>query len=711
VADDERDPVLSAYLAARSASDADATAWAAHIESDPEDMVARASWLGWMMSRGLDDCWKSAEYRQSVVWLVTHHPGSQLAGMLGLLAPARSESGFYEDLRRLWIRAAEVEPSNLAVLNNAATFFWQSEPERQLEFLEAARKLMPDEPRQEHQLAQYWLTRARRYRSWDDASPYRFEDEFDQGLARKGLEHARRAVELSRKTGFNEWFEVTPASAAAAAGDWVQADSLATDVLRRIEGSERQGSDGTVAFHAHRIQGLAALRRGDLESAKRHLLSSCSRGPLWLSASGSDWSLARELLERGENTTVLQFLEACQATWSNRDDAAELWKHQIRRGEPCAFSRTGGDLVGMELKRHERRLASAPPGRQADQPRDPQMAAYSAGTKGTDEQAQSWLERLARDPSDLSARASWLGWCSLALTRDPGLRRQAFEHLEWLVRHHPTLEFSSQVCLIYTRNAGSILKEDLLRLWREYSARQDADARELGNAARFFRVDDPAFGLELLARAAAQQPESSYWPCILADAQIRRAHVQPQSVATNGEWYSRLYDSSICSLALEAAERARSIGSPDVPADFLLFTHMIAAAGAGQWERAAEIAREVLATIATMELPAERKERGMHHAHQVLGHAALRRGERETARAELRQSLACLSLDSPEYGHPSPGLAFELQAAGEHEAMVEYLERCRPRWKESQAQLDLWQAQARSGRTPEIGPLVMFHPI
>jgi hypothetical protein len=43
--------------------------------------------------------------------------------------------------------------------------------------------------------------------------------------------------------------------------------------------------------------------------------------------------------------------------------------------------------------------------------------------------------------------------------------------------------------------------------------------------------------------------------------------------------------------------------------------------------------------------------------------------------------------------------------------MVEYLELCRPRWKDSQAQLDAWQAQARSGRTPELGPLVMLHPI
>src|SRR6188474_3658865 len=138
MADEARDPVLSAYLAARSASELDAASWAARIAAEPEDMVARASWLGWMMNRGLGDCWESADYRQSVEWLVTHYPDCQLASMLGVLAPAKSESGFYDELRRVWIHAVEAQPSNRAVLNNAASFFWQSEPERQLELLEAA---------------------------------------------------------------------------------------------------------------------------------------------------------------------------------------------------------------------------------------------------------------------------------------------------------------------------------------------------------------------------------------------------------------------------------------------------------------------------------------------------------------------------------------------------------------------------------------------
>lgn len=712
MADEARDPVLSAYLAASSASAADAAAWKARFDADPEDMPARAAWLGWMMNQGLQECWDSTDYRRSVVWLVTHHPDSQLACMLGVLAPAKSENGFYEELRRVWLHAVEEAPSNLAVLSNAASFFWQSEPERRLELLETARGLAPSDPGQELQLAQYWLTRARRYGESEDASPYSFEQEFDQESAGKGLEHARRAVELSRRTGFNEWTEVCRVTAAAAAGNWPQAEQYATELLGLTGDPDSRRVTGNVCFHAHRVLGLAALRRGDVESAKQHLLGCCTGGTSpQLSTFGPDWSLARELLQHGARPAVLEFLGACRTLWKGHEDELDLWQHQIRRGERCTFSRASGDLVGMELRRYERLRASAPQGSRADQHRDPRMAAYSEGTKGKDEQAQDWLERLARDPGDLSARASWLGWCSLALTSDPGLLRRAFEHLEWLVRNHPTLDFTSQVCLMYTRNAGSALKDELRTLWRERSERPDADARELGNAARFFRVDDPAYGLELLARAAAQEPQSSYWPCILADAHIRRAHLRAWPDPKAGEWYSRLYDPSICSLALEAAERARSIGKPDIPADFQLFTHMIAAAGAGRWERAAEISREFLALSSSMELPAEQREHRLHHAHQVLGHAALRRGERETARSELRLSLACITPDSPGFWHPSPGLAFELQAAGEHEAMVEYLELCRPRWKESQAQLDLWQAQARSGRTPEIGPLVMLHPI
>ena len=57
---------------------------------------------------------------------------------------------------------------------------------------------------------------------------------------------------------------------------------------------------------AHRAQvllGRAALRGGDIEEAKQHLLASATVGPLF-----ADMTLARELLSRGERETVRDHL-------------------------------------------------------------------------------------------------------------------------------------------------------------------------------------------------------------------------------------------------------------------------------------------------------------------------------------------------------------------------------------------------------------------
>lgn len=61
-----------------------------------------------------------------------------------------------------------------------------------------------------------------------------------------------------------------------------------------------------------------ALQRGNLKEADRYLLAAVATpGSPRLDSFGPNMSLARELLEKGQNDEVLQFFELCRRFWES----------------------------------------------------------------------------------------------------------------------------------------------------------------------------------------------------------------------------------------------------------------------------------------------------------------------------------------------------------------------------------------------------------
>jgi len=91
--------------------------------------------------------------------------------------------------------------------------------------------------------------------------------------------------------------------------------------------------------HGHLLLGRVALRRGDIEAAKTDLLEA---GRLEdgrnFSSSGPNMALAKELLEKGEKDTVLQYFELCRKFWTYRGASAlDSWTAAVRKGEMPNF--------------------------------------------------------------------------------------------------------------------------------------------------------------------------------------------------------------------------------------------------------------------------------------------------------------------------------------------------------------------------------------
>jgi hypothetical protein len=87
-----------------------------------------------------------------------------------------------------------------------------------------------------------------------------------------------------------------------------------------------------MVHHGNLILGRIALRDGDMEKAKEHLLAAGQTpGSPQLNSFGPNMALARELLEKGEKQAVLEYFERCGSFWKRAE--LESWARDVKAGE------------------------------------------------------------------------------------------------------------------------------------------------------------------------------------------------------------------------------------------------------------------------------------------------------------------------------------------------------------------------------------------
>ncbi len=119
-----------------------------------------------------------------------------------------------------------------------------------------------------------------------------------------------------------------------AVGRTEDARQIATDMLVLAEKYSRgdpEKADGDVVHDGHLVLGRIALEEGQIEEAKRHLLAAGkSTGSPGLNSFGPNMTLAKDLLEKGEQETVLQYFDLCRKFW--RSDKLDEWTKDIHAG-------------------------------------------------------------------------------------------------------------------------------------------------------------------------------------------------------------------------------------------------------------------------------------------------------------------------------------------------------------------------------------------
>jgi len=123
------------------------------------------------------------------------------------------------------------------------------------------------------------------------------------------------------------------------------AKASATEMLALAEKYKSEiwskGAHGQAVHDGNLVLGRIALEQGAVDAAKGYLLEAgTSTGSPVLGSFGPNMSLARELLQKGERDTVLQYFERCRNFW--QADALKQWTDDVTTGRVPNF---GANLI------------------------------------------------------------------------------------------------------------------------------------------------------------------------------------------------------------------------------------------------------------------------------------------------------------------------------------------------------------------------------
>ena len=144
------------------------------------------------------------------------------------------------------------------------------------------------------------------------------------------------------------FFLVDAARIALEIGKEAKAEAYAREILATPDLAAKCG-DGV--YYGNHVLGMLALKRGDVNSAKRYLIESAKTPGSWAlnGIRPPNIALAYELLALGEREAVYEYLDLCKV-FSKKDAMIESWKAAIRAGSIPDFeddwlkANTGIDL-------------------------------------------------------------------------------------------------------------------------------------------------------------------------------------------------------------------------------------------------------------------------------------------------------------------------------------------------------------------------------
>ncbi len=127
------------------------------------------------------------------------------------------------------------------------------------------------------------------------------------------------------------------------AGEYADARRYASEVYDSLPTLDNPWNANRYRAAAYIVLGRIAVKNGDIEQAKLHLIEAGrGDGSPTMNSFGPNMSLARDLLLIGEKQAVLDYFEACGKFWESGRDQMDEWALYVNAGRIPDF---GGNLT------------------------------------------------------------------------------------------------------------------------------------------------------------------------------------------------------------------------------------------------------------------------------------------------------------------------------------------------------------------------------
>jgi hypothetical protein len=310
--------ILLLYLA-KNLPKAKVTQLETDVRDHPDNIDSRLSLIGyysWNGKTALDH----VRLRTHVLWMIENHPEHAATAEPALRDLPDDPDGNVEILK-LWTKNMESKGDDFNVLKNAEKFFFSKDPAEAERILHRLYEKDPANREWPNELCHLYTM-------------FGIPGEQNTDAAKTASEAYSRVLDMTRD----------PRSRLSLAGDMAEADFKAGNLvgaatLARIY---LESSDRFATQRANTILGRVALRSGDTAGAKQYLLDSAKpSAALNISLSGPMLVLAKELLEKGQNEVVVEYLRDCISMWPHGEEVLHIWIDDIQNGRKPDFGNLG----------------------------------------------------------------------------------------------------------------------------------------------------------------------------------------------------------------------------------------------------------------------------------------------------------------------------------------------------------------------------------
>lgn len=286
---------------------------------------------------------------------------------------------------------------------------------------------------------------------------------------------------------------------------------------------------------------------------------------------------------------------------------------------------------------------------------------------------------LEKVPDSLQDRLKLLGFYYVN-RRNAVYAEARKRNILWIIEKHPAFFVAGLPHAQFDFRTEAPAYESGKKLWLKHLDASLENAAVLENAAKYIRVEEPAFAEKLLKQGEALLPFDSVWTIELGNLYLN--------------WPNSSSRTELAAKAVVALERAVLLGPPASSKAIVVSNLAEASLDSREWDKAQ---RHALQAVSLQDGFA------VHSGNWILGELALRIDDVALATSYLLASGKASGSSALNAAGPRMRLARQLLERGQRDAVLAYFEACASFWVSGRDRLAEWAATVRAGGTPDFG--------